>query len=93
MEIAYQVCYIDNVWGVFSVEFCVDCPLIAILEFFGSSEEARVYYGGDLIFGLSVDFDRQARRLYMARMKIINGDGFKKVDMKNRVYIKITKEA
>ena len=56
-----------------------------ILEFFGSPKEARVYYGGDLIFGLSANFNRRTWRLYVAGMRIINGGGFKKVDMKNRV--------
>ena len=53
-----------------------------VLEFFDFFEEARVYYGSDLIFGLSVDFNWQAWGLYVAGIKIISDGGFKKVDIK-----------
>ena len=63
-----------------------------VLEFFDSPKKAKVYYGSDLIFNLSVNFDWWAKGLYMAGMKIISGGEFKKINMKNKVYIKITKE-
>ena len=63
-----------------------------VLEFFGSFEEAKVYYSGDLIFGLSIYFDWWARRLYVSGIRIISGGGFKKVDIKKKAYIKITQE-
>ena len=63
-----------------------------VLEFFDFCKEAKVYYGGDFIYGLSVDFDWQARGLYVSKIKIMSGGRFKKIDMKNMVYMKISRE-
>lgn len=71
--------------------FYIAYSLNKVLEFFYFLKKARVYYGGDFIFGLSVNLNWRARRLYMARMRIISSGAFKKVDMKNNIYMKITR--
>lgn len=74
---------------MFPVEFRVACLLNAVLELFGSPKELRIYYSSDLVFGFSIDFDWRAWGLYVAGMGIISCGGFKKVDMKDKVYVKI----
>lgn len=59
------------------------------MELFDSPKASKVYYGSDFIFGLFVNFDWRTWGLYIAGIGIISGGIFKKVDIKDRIYVKI----